>query len=397
MKDKPTKILAIETSCDETSIAIVKGEGNLKNPRVIIIKNEILSQIQIHKEYGGVVPFLASREHERNLIPVLYRALELNYANSKLQNPNYKKITKSKIQKINGLFERYPNLLKEFKEKILPLEKPDFDLLAVTHKPGLEPALWVGINFAKALHILWDIPLLGVDHIEGHICANLLMQAGAKLKIKNQKLKIIEFPALALTISGGHTQLVLIKKWLNYKLLGETLDDATGEAFDKTARLLNLSYPGGPEIQKIAKMGNPNAFNFPRPLINSKDYNFSFSGLKTSILYTVQKMTKTELKKNIANLAASFQRAVVEVLVKKTIRAAKEYEVKQVLLAGGVSANKALRNELTIALKKEGLELSMPELILCTDNAAMIGAAAYLHFKNDETSNWKTLKAVSKN
>src|SRR3989344_4456140 len=259
------KILGIETSCDETALAVIEAGGD-RSPHFNVLKNVIASQIDVHKEYGGVVPGLAKREHTKNLIPVLYQILEVKSQKSKVKTTTQN----SKLKEVEKILERYPEMLEEFKKKITPLEKPNINLIAVTHGPGLEPALWVGVNFARALSALWDIPLIGVDHMEGHIAVNLLAtQASCSdmLKVKNQKLKVagksIDFPAVALAVSGGHTQLILVKKWMDYELLGETLDDAAGESFDKVARMLELPFPGGPYIEKMAKSGNPEAFDFP--------------------------------------------------------------------------------------------------------------------------------------
>jgi len=317
-------ILAIETSCDDTGIAIIEGEGKEK-PEITILANELSSQIAIHKKYGGVVPHLAAREHEKNL-PILLK----------------------RILKKSGI----------------AIEK--IDLIAVTYGPGLSPALWRGINFARELSEKWQKPLLGIDHIEGHIAASFING-------------ISKFPILALAVSGGHTQLVLMRNWLDFELLGETLDDAAGEAFDKVARMLNLPYPGGPEISKLSQEGNKEAFDFPRPMIYSKNYNFSFSGLKTAVLYKLKEIGRINGKTK-KDIAASFQQAVVDVLIKKTIRAAKEYEAKTVVLAGGVAANAELREQLGKKIEEEvpGTAYNMPDKRFATDNAAMIGAAAYI-------------------
>jgi len=400
---KSIKILGIETSCDETALAVVEASGD-KSPRFRVLKNIIASQIDVHKEYGGVVPGLAKREHSRNLIPALYKVLELN--NDKLQNLNAKSISNDKIQNIENILERYPDMLEEFKEKIIPLKKPDIDLIAVTYGPGLEPALWVGVNFARALSAIWDIPLIGVDHMEGHVAVNLLQHGNSKSEtlnskqIQNHKLQIqnkIQFPAVALAVSGGHTQLILVKDWMNYELLGETQDDAAGEAFDKVARMLDLPFPGGPYIEKLAKEGSADAFDFPRPMEKSMDYNFSFSGLKTAVRYTLDKMTKKEIRTQRANLAASFQEAVTDVLVNKTVKAATQYGAKTVMLAGGVAANQYLKNALGEKLEEKlpNTQYMVPEIKLATDNGVMIAIAGYLRYKNGETGDWKTLRADS--
>lgn len=386
------KILGIETSCDETALALVEASGD-KSPRFRMLKNVIASQVDVHKEYGGVVPGLAKREHAKNLIPVLYQVLEL-----KTQNTKIKTTTKNlKLKNIETIFERYDDLQQEFKEKVAPLPKPDIDLIAVTRGPGLEPALWVGVNFARALSMLWDIPLIGVDHMEGHIAVNLLaaqqVDENSKLQFPNK----IQFPAVALAVSGGHTQLILVRDWGDYKLLGETLDDAAGEAFDKVARLLGLPFPGGPYIEKASKEGDAKKFDFPRPMHASGDYNFSFSGLKTAVLYAVKKLGKKETEEQKNDIAASFQQAAIEVLVSKTVKAAKENKAKTIMLAGGVAANQALKEQLSEKVKIElpSANYLVPEIKLATDNGVMIAIAGYLRYAAGKKSNWKTLVADS--
>lgn len=384
---KTIKVLGIETSCDDTAVALVEARGGFDEPHFKILKNVISSQLSVHKEYGGVVPGLAKREHSRNLVKVFYKTLSLNYGISNDQIPISKQAQNSK-KDIEKILERYPEMLSEFKEKILPLKKPDIDLLTVTQGPGLEPALWVGVNFARVLSRLWDIPILGVDHMEGHI---------AVILTGDEKMSKIEFPAIALAISGGHTQLILVKDWLKYELLGETVDDAAGEAFDKVARLLGLGFPGGPEIEKLSKKGNPEAFDFPRPMINSGDYNFSFSGLKTAVRYTLENMTEKEREKQKANIAASFQKAVIDSVTAKTIRAAQNENAKTIILAGGVAANKTLRDNFEYEASSNMADVSVmfPGIKLSTDNAVMVAAAGYLRYLKGERSNWKKMSAQS--
>ncbi len=317
---KVKTILSIETSCDETSIAVLKCSGGLKSPKFKVLKNIVSSQILIHRPFGGVVPNLAKREHIKNLPPI------------------FKKL---KIKK--------------------------FDYIAVTVGPGLEPALWTGINFAQELSARFKKPLIGANHMEGHLYSNWLPAKKQKTAIK--------FPAVALIVSGGHTILLYMKAINKWENLGETLDDAAGEAFDKVARMLNLPYPGGPEIQKLAAKGNPKAIRFPRPMLNKPGYEFSFSGLKTSVLYYLR--DNPNAKKE--DVAASFQQAAIDVLVKKTIRAAQEYKAKSVLLCGGVSANALLRKELKVESEKLKVNFVVPDFEFNTDNAAMIGAAAYIN------------------
>ncbi len=324
-------ILGIETSCDETAVSVVEAEGGLKNPKFKILSNIVSSQIKLHRKYGGVVPNLASREHLKNLPPVLETALDE---------------AKTELKKIN--------------------------LIAVTKGPGLILALLVGVNFARALSYATKIPIIGVNHLEGHLLSNFV--ASEELRIKNAELRI-KFPALCLIVSGGHTLLVLMKKLGDYRVVGETRDDAAGEAFDKVARLLGLPYPGGATLAKLAEKGNPKAISFPRPMLEAKNYDFSFSGLKTSVLYHIQERSRLSTKER-ADIAASFQEAVAEVLTQKTLRAAREFRVKTIMVSGGVSANLRLRK----AFMNDKLPALFPYKELTTDNAAMIAAAGYIQY-----------------
>lgn len=321
---KEKLILGIETSCDETSAAVVEDGRK-------VLSNIVSSQVKWHRKFKGVVPEIASRKH-----------LEL----------------------INSIVEEALFEAKTSFEKLAAI--------AVTVGPGLVGALIIGVATAKALAYGRDTPLVGVNHLEGHIFANFL---------SHPRLKP---PFIALVVSGGHTSLVLVKNLGNYQILGETLDDASGEAFDKIAGFLELGYPGGPLIDKVAKDGNPAAIPFPRAMSSSGDYNFSLSGLKTAVLNYVAK-EKTKGKKIIlADLVASFQAAVVDVLVSKTVGAAEMNEVNRIVLAGGVAANSSLRSKLRKEAKKRGFEVYSPPLALCTDNAAMIAAAGYWHYKKGE-------------
>jgi N6-L-threonylcarbamoyladenine synthase len=304
-------ILAIETSCDDTCIAIV----NISKKNYKVLSSIVSSQIEIHKKWGGVYPALAKREHEKNLPLVLEKALKK---------------------------AKYPNI----------------DALAVTIGPGLEPCLWVGLNFAKALSFSWDLPLIPVNHIEGHLLVN------------NPK----KFPAIALIVSGGHTQLILIKGIGKYKILGETRDDAAGECFDKVARILGLGYPGGEVIYKKAKQfKGKTKLSLPRPMMNQNNYDFSFSGLKTAVLYNKNN--------NIVEVCKEVQQAIIDVLVKKTIKAMRDYKIDTLILGGGVSANKELRKQ----FKKQVKNLLVPDPKYSTDNAVMIALTAY-HKKPKEIS-----------
>jgi N6-L-threonylcarbamoyladenine synthase len=326
-------ILGIETSCDDTGIAILEARKK-PWPSFRILSNVVTSQIEVHKKYGGVYPSLAKREHIANLPIVLAQALK-----------------KAKTSRV--------------------------DAIAVTYGPGLSPCLWTGINFAKKLAQEWKVPLIPTDHMEGHLLVGLFTA-------KKQKP---QFPAIALLISGGHTQLLLTKGIGKYQLLGETRDDAAGEAFDKTARILGLSYPGGPAIAKLAAMAKSNAtIKLPRPMLHTKDFDFSFSGLKTAVLYDYQKRTKKVQKSQeyIQAMAQEIQRAICDVVVKKTLAAAWQYKAKTIILGGGVAANKALRNQLEKETKKEDIALFLPEKSLATDNGIMPALAGYFLFQKKE-------------
>ena len=319
-------IMAIETSCDETSVAIVRDGYE-------VLSNVVLSQIDIHKKYGGVVPEIASRHHVNNITIVIDEALK----------------------KAN-------------------LKKDDIDAVAVTYGPGLKSALLVGVEAAKAISYVLEIPLIPVHHLAGHIYANRLVET-------------LKFPLIALVVSGGHTELVLMKEDYSFKIVGETFDDAVGECYDKVARVLNVGYPGGPVIDKLAQSGVP-TYELPLPL-NDDSLNYSFSGLKSAVINLAHNLEQRKEAIISENLAASFQKVVVEVLVDKTIRAAKKYNAKQILLAGGVAANKSLRETLKLEAEKlDQVEVLIPPISYCTDNAAMIGAAAYFAYQKGITADF---------
>lgn len=372
------KVLSIETSCDETAISIIEVSENMPDTHFSILANIVLSQAKLHAEYGGVFPALAKREHSKNLVPVLKQALE---DAKMLENANQNK----DFSTISTLLEREPEMLKQFLELIPIIKKPNIDVIAVTKGPGLEPALWVGVNFAKALSIAWDIKIVPVNHMEGHILSALLKETeNGEVEVKN-----VQFPAISLLISGGHTELVLMKDWMNYEIIGQTRDDAVGEAFDKVARMLGLPYPGGPEISKLAEKAptveNPQ-YPLPRPMMKTDDYDFSFSGLKTAVLYTVKKLPKLtqEIRKKIA---LEFETAVTEILLKKTIRAVNEYCAKTIIIGGGVSANKRIRHAFeSVVNKNTELNLFVPNSSLSTDNALMIAVAGYFRSSKNDNS-----------
>jgi len=337
------KVLAIETSCDETGIALLEASGGVRAPEFKVTANLVASQIAIHRPFGGVVPNIAKREHLKNL-PLLF----------------------AKIKKMHKNFTP--------------------DIIAVTAGPGLEPALWTGIEFAKSLAASLNIPLVGANHLEGHLYSFLLpgvraatkplSSSAARTRAAALSSRAI-FPAIALIVSGGHTILLKMDSFSKWKHLGETRDDAAGEAFDKVARLLNLPYPGGPEIEKLAKRGRSDAISFPRPMLHDKNYDFSFSGLKTSVLYY---MRDHRDEVNIADVAASFQAAAEDVLVKKTLRAAQQFGAQSIMLSGGVAANKTLRARLKKEAGAIGCSFFVPDVKYNLDNGAMIGVAGYMAY-----------------
>lgn len=367
------KILAIETSCDDTGIAILeaKSKGNF-----YVLSNIVSSQIEVHRQYGGVYPMMAKREHQKNILPTLTNALK--EAKLLIIDSKSKKIDEKEIGKI---LEREPELFKKLIPFLKKYKKPDIDLISLTNGPGLEPCLWVGVNFAKVLSYFWNIPIVPVNHIESHILVNFL---------ENPK---INFPAIALVISGGHTQIILVEKIGKYEILGETRDDAAGECFDKCAKILGLSYPGGPIIAKLAEGIKPKNI-LPRPMILTKDYDFSFSGLKTAVLYADRKI-KLKDQKYKKMMAAEVQQAIIDVLLKKTIKAAKDYDVKTIILGGGVMANKELRKQFSEKIKKEipTAKYLVPGSSLSTDNGLMIAVAGYFRAKQKKFTKWQDLKA----
>lgn len=320
---KDVYILAIETSCDETSVSIVKN-GNKE------INTVVLSQIDIHKKFGGVVPEIASRSHVENITIVIEECL--NNSNMKVE---------------------------------------DMDAIAVTYGPGLAGALIVGVEAAKTLAMIYNKPLIAVHHIAGHIYANRL----------EKKLK---FPLICLVVSGGHTEIIYMKEDYSFQKLGGTLDDSVGESYDKIARVIGVPYPGGPIIDKYSYMGK-HTYNLPVPL-DDDSFNFSFSGIKSAVINLVHNEKQRGNEINVYDLSKSFEDVVVDILVKKTMKAVKKYEVKELLVAGGVSANKFLRETLKKECDKQNVELIVPELKYCTDNAAMIGAAAYNMYMDNRFS-----------
>ena len=398
------KILSIETSCDDTGAAVLE----IRNSKFKILSNVVSSQ-KIHKNYGGVFPMMAKREHQKNLLPVLKKALK----ESKLLTSNSKfiiskEISNPKIKNLEKILEREAELYEHLIEFLKEYKKPDVDAIAVTYGPGLEPCLWVGVNFARALSYFWNIPIIPVNHIEAHILVNFI-DLNSKFKIQNSKLFNSLFPAISLVVSGGHTQLILVKRIGKYKIIGETRDDAAGECFDKCAKILGLGYPGGPEIERIAEQAEKNhpdilqnvRIVLPRPMINSKDYDFSFSGLKTAVLYKVRDINPEIVKSKefINQMCFAVQDAICDVLIKKTLQSAKDFKAKTIILGGGVSANSELRSQFEFKIKNEKLKINLlyPEKSLSTDNALMIAVAGYFHKNKKVRSDLTNLKKIKAN
>lgn len=365
------RILSIETSCDETAISIVEVAGDFPAAEYKVLSNTLFSQIETHKLYGGVFPALAKREHIATVLPLLKQALtEADFPATEIRplNPNTEQ-----QNFLKDLLIREENLAAELLEFSLSYGIPPVDVIAVTTGPGLEPALWVGVNFAKALSYLWQIKVVPVDHMEGHIFASLFT---------GSTLAPVEFPALSLLISGGHTELILMKDWQQYEKIGSTRDDAVGEAFDKVARLLGLPYPGGPEIGRRAGEARaaslPTFTTLPRPMLQSGDLDFSFSGLKTAVRYAVANKTLSENEKNA--LARDFEDAVVEVLIKKLKTAIQQYSIQTIIIGGGVSTNQFLRQQLSQLQTQDDfshLQIFLPPPGLSTDNSLMIALSGH--------------------
>ncbi len=369
-------ILGIETSCDETALSLVRASGGLAGPHFELIHSTLFSQIDIHREYGGVFPAIAKREHAKKLVPLLKKL----FVEADFEKAISKEVKSAESEKnISDLLSREHDLLKDFLEYIPSIEKPNIDAIAVTYGPGLEPALWVGVNFAKALGAMWDIPVIPTNHMEGHIISPLM----------HPSKKEIAFPALALLISGGHTELVVVKSWGKYEIVGKTRDDAIGEAFDKAARILGLPYPGGPEISKLAHEARtnkyPKKFELPRPMIHSHDLDFSFSGLKTAVLYKIRD-NKDLSHEDKCDLAREFEDAATEVIVSKTQKAIEMYHAQSLIIGGGVIANNHIRAAFTDLAKKNQddngnkMHLHIPDKTLATDNAIMIAMAGYISY-----------------
>ena len=422
------KILSIETSCDETGISIVEQHANSKT--ITLLGNALASQIELHAQYGGVFPAMAKRAHAEKIIPLTIESL----TQAGLLIEETSTLGTDSHAQIETLCAKEQEMIPVLIEFFNTYKKPELDYIAVTVGPGLEPALWVGINTARVLGAVWNIPIIPINHMEGHVVTAAVEEisleelevaqtqhssgprfpeharpdhhnAVSASHLKSYLFKDLEFPVLSLLVSGGHTELVLAHSYGHYDKIGQTRDDAVGEAFDKVARMLGLPYPGGPAVSKLAaafrEKNIENPFTLPRPMLHSQDYDFSYSGIKTAALYTVRDLTEqnsrdlTEDEKMA--LAAAFEDAAIEVLVKKTIRAAEEYGVQTIVVGGGVAGNTYLKQELSTAVtqKLPGVEVLFPAAWLATDNAVMIALAAVARINegNIQTALPEDLKA----
>lgn len=342
-------ILGIETSCDETSVAIIEGKKDF----VELKSNIVASSLAQHAETGGIIPEVAARAQLKYILPVLQEALNKAFGLS---------------------------------EKDITASPPPVDAIAVTYGPGLIGPLLIGVETARTLSYVWNKPVIPVNHMLGHIYANFIQTSNSHL---SSLISHIPFPLIALVVSGGHTDLIYMKQHGDYQVLGGTRDDAAGEAFDKIGRLLGLPYPAGPVIEKLAKLGNAQKYHFPRPLMNPPSYDFSFSGLKTAVLREVKK-TKNLDDQTVSDISAGTQAAIIDVLVKKTLRAVQETGAKSLLLSGGVAANQTLRDQFSTLSTQYNIKFFTPAKNLCTDNAAMIASAAYFNYNPID---WKELTA----
>ncbi|MBX4209384.1 tRNA (adenosine(37)-N6)-threonylcarbamoyltransferase complex transferase subunit TsaD, partial [Candidatus Parcubacteria bacterium] len=379
------------TSCDETAICLVEIDG--KAGRMRILGDTVHSQVDVHASYGGVFPALAKREHQKNLVPVLRKTLSEAGVLEESANGTF---SPDIVSKIDAILEREPELLQAFKAFVPTIKKPDIDLMSVTVGPGLEPALWVGINFARALACAWGVPLVPCNHMEGHILAALIRQENGGYSLLHDG---ISYPALSLLISGGHTQIVLVEKIGSYKIVGETLDDAVGECFDKTARTLGLEYPGGPKISKLAALARAEGVQspepLPRPMMESGDLDFSFSGLKTAVLYMTKRLReKGSLdERTIKGICREIEDAVTDVVVGKMRQAIETYAAETLIIGGGVIANSNIRAALETLADECSVRILLPQADHSTDNGLMIALAGY--FNRDKAASADTaLKAV---
>ena len=378
-----TNILSIETSCDESAISFITFNKERKDGDIPfeIKSNELISQSDLHKDFGGVYPEIAKREHTKSLPLLLIKILKEHSEKGYKINDEHK-------DQVKNIFSKNTGLIDIFLKEVATYKPLQIDGIAVTVGPGLEPSLYVGVNFAKALSMIWNIPIIPVNHMEGHFVSAF---------IENDVIKKPDYPILSLLVSGGHTELILSEKENAYIKLGETLDDAVGEAFDKVARMLGLPYPGGPQISKLSEEVRSGSaidrYNFPRPMEKSNDFNFSYSGLKTAVRYKIESENLTEdIKKEIAY---SFEEAAISVLLSKTIKALEKYEPKTLSIGGGVSANQYLRKCIQKIGEEKDIDVKTPSIHLSTDNAVMIAISGFLKFNDNASSSIKKLEDIS--
>lgn len=364
------RILSIETSCDETAVSVVRADGDFPHATYAVLGNALRSQIDLHRAYGGVFPNLAKRDHANIIVPLLKDALTQASLVENTPQPLEDKTKKA----LATLLEREPGLIDQLITFHEEHGVPEVDAIAVTVGPGLEPALWVGVNFARALAQLWDVPVIPTNHLEGHILASVY---------ETDRIAELAFPAVALLISGGHTEFILMRDWNTYEKIGQTRDDAVGEAFDKVARLLGLPYPGGPEISKLAdearKNSYPRTLELTRPMLDSGDLDVSFSGIKTAVRYAVQEREPSHEER--AAIAREFEDAVTEVLISKAHGAIDRFSAQTLIIGGGVSANRFIRDSFTntFATEYPDLAIHIPDPSLTTDNSVMIALAGHAH------------------
>ncbi len=375
------RILSIETSADETAISIVEATGTFPEATYEILGNALHSQVALHTQYGGIFPMMAKREHAKAILPLLQHALE----EALLLTPSCTDLEQVQVEKLYELLLREEGLAEALIAFASTHELPNIDLIAVTSGPGLEPALWVGVNFAKALSLLFKAPVVPINHMEGHILASVFDV------VEDNKLAEVSFPAIALLISGGHTELILMKNWTSFEKIGQTKDDAVGEAFDKVARMMGLPYPGGPEVGARAKHArtqnlSPFKADMPRPMLHSGDLDFSFSGIKTAVRYAIGEKELTDDEKNA--LSRDFEDAVTEVLLKKTQTALAEHGARTLIVGGGVSASTRIRAVFQTELLRShpDVEVYFPQPKLSTDNSIMIGLAGHAHYTEARTA-----------
>ena len=398
------KILTVETSCDESAISITKAHKehfhNRQFSKIYIPGDSLNSQAVLHNEFGGVYPNLAKREHIKNLVPLLMHTL---LQADMLHRSDKPSVSKEKLDEVKKILEREPELFAKLMIFFAQYKKPDIGALASVSGPGLAPALWVGVNFIKALSVAWELPIIGINHMEGHVFSTSF-PVDYKIGQKESDLRNMEFPALILLLSGGHTELVSSCQLFQYRKLGQTLDDAVGEAYDKVARLLGLGYPGGPHISRLSEefekrnaKSNPK-FVLPRPKIKDDDFDFSFSGLKTATLRLVESLGGqahlTDTDK--ANIAYEFEMAVCDVVVNKTQKALENGEVvyKSLLFAGGVSANERLRSRLQKLANKHKVKFMLPPMPLTGDNSLMSALAAHTRYANLKDKSYITHESL---